>query len=202
MPLNKKFASIAVLGMLACTPASAVPIAAGSALNFGGGVAATGGSTISTAQGLDFLNLGDQGPGPGTITLSTNGTQSFSFLTVAACGASCGAIKDIASLSPFTAISAFYTITENGRTVTFDLGTLPVVARDTTLDTLTLSGFGMFHLDGFDDTPGSFILTAQQGQVTSFSASAAATSVPEPGSIAMLGAGLLGAGMVLRRRQD
>jgi len=64
---------------------------------------------------------------------------------------------------------------------------------------LTLTGSGIFHLVGFADTPGTFSAN-QAGGTLSFSASQAATAVPEPGSLTLLGLGLFGLAVAIRGR--
>ena len=63
------------------------------------------------------------------------------------------------------------------------------------------NGTGYFLATGFDQTPGSWNLSAQleTGQVTA-TYSASSIVVPEPGSLALIGLGLLGLGFVGRRK--
>jgi len=66
---------------------------------------------------------------------------------------------------------------------TFDLSPGAVVTRGAHF--LTIDGVGMLHGKGFDDTPGSFILTTQGSPSSktlkfSWSATSDATPVPEP----------------------
>jgi hypothetical protein len=62
-------------------------------------------------------------------------------------------------------------------------------------DSLTIAGVGLFHKLGFEDTAGVFNFSGQNipgaSRTFSFSASNAA-AVPEPGTLILLGAGLLG----------
>jgi hypothetical protein len=84
--------------------------------------------------------------------------------------------------------------------VTFDLTTLQIDQREDNF--LDLSGEGVFHAPGYDDTPGVWNLSLQQvnGQVEgSFSSSSIVEEVPEPVTLSLLGLGL--AGLALRSRK-
>jgi len=192
----------ALVGVAALAAASVLPAEAASItgnLNMYGDfkpLKSDGSSTtdMSVAAKIDFLPAGG---GTGSfMTGEANGDlSSFAHL-------SGGVIKDF-TFNPFSSVGTFYTISNGDSTLSFDLTDLSIDMQTATF--LDMSGTGMLHLAGFDDTPGTWNFTGQRSgnnanATFSWSAGSAAEEVPEPATLLLAGAGLFAVGFVRRRR--
>lgn len=107
---------------------------------------------------------------------------------------------------PSTATPGFLTFTSGPLTAVFDLSSSVVTGRNVTVSggTVDVFSLGVLHLTGFADTAASFNFAATKSG-TSWSASGtlqappARINAPEPMTLALFGAGLIGLGAGRRR---
>jgi hypothetical protein len=206
-------AAVATIAMSAS--ALAVPISAGSNIDFTGAVTPIGSPNSYTATGADFLTSGSSGAGTaGTVTIANTSAGAFMIYNAAACPSfnigGCGLIKDLVNYAPPSTltnpavpVTNFITFSQGANNSTFLLTSFNVIntpPSGSTLGTSIISGFGILTLNAFDPTPGQFTITIQGDGATTYSGSIVASAVPEPASMALLGAGMVGFNL-MRRRQ-
>jgi hypothetical protein len=185
--------SLATLAV-ACLAINAHAALITGAISIAGGATYAGGN-INTATAFTTLGPAIVTSYSGTFASSSNIVLFSTSLTMNAFGYGTSATPAYVAGSTPT----WTTPSLSGVTTSFTLTSINLVDHNIN-DQVTLLGVGVFKMTGFDDTIGSFNLTANQGGSTfSFSASQVAYA-PDGGSTAiLLGLGLGFLGFAARR---
>lgn len=181
----KKLILAAAVGFLAL-PAFATPIT---------GVVSLNGSNSYTASNITFDGAGNIG-----------GTSTGSLAVFTDC-IGCVLFNNFNFSTGFLNPTTVFTATEAGKAFSLQLNSIVSSGLDSFGD-LSIRGIGMLTQTGFDDTPGTFVLTSQGGSAgknnVTFSATAAATgglaAVPEPSTMLLFATGIFFLGAATLRK--
>ena len=95
-------------------------------------------------------------------------------------------------------VNPLWTVTVGGNTFSFVMNSVDVVQQSSSL--LSLVGSGTLYATGYDPTPGIWEFAGWQTESGRLKFTADSADVPEPGTLALLGLGLLGIGFARRGR--
>jgi hypothetical protein len=185
--MKSRLAVLAAIGVFALTmTAQAVQI--DGSIAFSGTPALVGGSTFTAASSINLTEV-EVNAGEALGDYLPTGGHDFG------AGDSFGPIDINPVVLPFS----LWNFQVGGVTYTFEAQTL--TASLVTPRAIQLIGEGVASIDGFEDTPGSWIFQANQsGGSFSFASSAEVTPVPDGGVTLMLLGGALSALAVVRRK--
>ena len=181
------------------TVALSLTASAAMALTISGGISFAGDATPAPA--------GNWGDATGVNFADTPTNARVSSVSGSYAGVPSGAIAgQLATFSDFTFAPSLdpnpvtlWTFDFDGRTYSFSMDTVSIANQSTNF--LDLTGYGTLSITGFDDTRGVWRFTGQQaGSPATFSFSSSNEPVAEPGTLALLGLGLLGVGLARRRK--
>lgn len=159
------------------------------------------------ATSIDYTGSGDSAHGSASVTLGSSISLSMNLTGIncasgGTCGSDLGTITiDIGGLSScgsgcFHFGSGSVTVTDTSSTTLFSSA-----FADTSLNTITVSG-NIINISGFlaDGSAVANIKINANGSIASASADILTGTVPEPGTLGLLGTGLFGIAGLVRRK--
>ena len=100
---------------------------------------------------------------------------------------------------PAASVIPLWTLDFDGNTYSLDATSVGIAYSDPR--NIVLEGSGVAHITGKDDTNGAWSISANNaGQTFSFSSSSSVSGVPEPGTMLLLGSGMVGMAPFIRRK--
>jgi hypothetical protein len=151
-------------------------------------------TTIALATGIDFGGwFAGAGASDNTMFVNTASLDFFSLI------GTIGTINNFQFSPASTPVIPLWL--SSAGAFSFDMNSLSVTQHDS--DEIGITGTGILHGVGYDDTVGTWLFTAQGDTgLGTFSWSSTATPVPEPATMLLFGTGIASLAGVIRRRRN
>ncbi len=183
-------AAAGIFGSLIFSPAASAAPIGNASFGIGGAFTVSPGTHLGTTNSI-FISNGGQVIVTAPDTMDLAGLVHLN---------DTGTLKDLPNLHAFTAIGNYLTLS-NG--VSLDLNTLTIWSQSGPAPGyVNLSGDVTIRAPGFDPTVGKFTFTGTTSDNTTFTLAVTTSTVPEPLSLTLLGLGLIGMFVGMRRRRN